>query len=246
MLNNGKSYCIGIVTYSKRKEYVERLIDDLRKQTTTSIFLAINADYKKDFDNKYRNFILNLCAKYENVYPSFYLKFKGLAKLWNDLIINCGHDNCIILNDDIIIKDGFINNLIQHKERIGNNTIMTTNNMFCAFVVNKNFMDSIGYFNEYYIGIGFEDYEFHRRMRRLNLLVDGDIQTFKTNDFVNLTEESVSTFIGNENNKPGDSKTYSNVNNVIFHSGTIEGEGMDLHFRPFEKFYEANYDNIFG
>jgi len=236
MIVNNESYCIGIITYSKRKEFIKNLLDDIRLQSEIPVYLAINCDYQKSFDNDYRNFILNLCLEYSNIYPSFYLKFRGLTKLWNDIIINSCYDNVLLLNDDGRIKNNFINDIINYKITTNNDNILKTNNGWSSFIVNKKYIQSVGYFNEHYLGMGFEDSEFVKRTR--------EYPTFMSSDWVDLYHDAKQTFPKNENN--AGEKEYSNFNKHIYHNefGTYSSPGIN--FRPYESFYEENYNKIFG
>jgi hypothetical protein len=234
MIINNESYCVGIITFSKRKNYIENLISDIRSQNIIPIYLAINCDYNQPFDNDYRKFILNLCLQYDNIYPSFYLKFRGSAKIWNDIIINSSYDNILILNDDGRVRNNFINDIIDYKVSTNNDTILKTNNGWSSFVVNKKYIQSIGYFNEYYIGIGFEDNELVRRV--------GEFPSFNSKDWEDLHHESKNTFPKNEENQ--DEKQYSSFNRNLF-STDFTPPTLETSFRPYESFYEENYNKIF-
>ena len=179
MIINNESYAVGIFTFSKREEYLAELVNDIRKDNDTiPIYLAVNCDYNKSFDEEYRKFILNLSSSFFAVYPSFYLKFRGTSKIWNDIIVNTAHDNVFVLNDDVRIKSGFFDEIINHKISTNNNSILKFDKTWCGFLVNRNFMKSAGFFNERYQGIGFEDTEFVRR--------HGDYPFLMTDKFVNL------------------------------------------------------------
>lgn len=235
MIINNESYCIGIITYSKRKEFIKNLLNDIRLQSEIPIYLAINCDYNQPFDDEYRKFILELCLQYNNVYPSFYLKFRGSAKIWNDILINTSYDNILILNDDGRVKNNFINDIINHKISTNNNTILKTNSGWASFIVNKKYIQSVGYFNEYYIGIGFEDCELVKRV--------GEFPSFDSGDWVDLHHESKNTFPKNEENQ--EEKKYSIFNKNIFNNNYNIYSPSQINFRPYEYFYEENYDKIF-
>lgn len=238
MIVNNESYCIGIITYSKRKEFIKNLLNDIRLQSEIPVYLAVNCDYQQSFDNNYRNFILDLSLKYDNIYPSFYLKFRGLAKLWNDIIINSCYDNILMLNDDGRVKNNFINDIINYKIAINNTTILKTNNLWASFIVNKQYIQSIGYFNEYYLGMGFEDSELVRRV--------GEFPAFMSEDWIDLNRESVETFPKNETKQGPEWKYYSSFNSNLFNNHYSEYTIPGANFRPYESFYEENYNKIFG
>lgn len=237
MIRNDESYCIGIITYSKRKNYIETLLCDIREQSDIPVYLAVNCDYNQPFDNDYRKFILELSTKYDNVYPSFYLKFRGSSKLWNDIITNSNYDNILMLNDDGRVKNNFINDIINYKITTKNNTILKTNHGWASFIVTKRFIQSVGFFNEFYIGIGFEDYEFVKRV--------GEFPSFNSPDWVDLELESKQTFPGNENKLEDSLKSYSSFNYTLFNSRYHEFTKPECNFRPFEEFYNDNFDKIF-
>lgn len=234
MIVNNESYCIGIMTYSKRKEYVKLLIEDIRKQSDITIYLAINCDYKQEFDNNYRKDMLNLCMQYDNLYPCFYLKFRGCARVWNDIIVNANYDNCLILNDDCRVVNNFIRDIIEYKVSNNIDSIVKTNKCWSSFLVNKKFIQQAGFFNEHYLGVGFEDTEFVHRV--------GEFPSFDTENWISLTDESKQTFPGNEESNLSDSKNYSSFNAQLFANGVI---GRGQNFRPYEIFYDTNYNNIF-
>lgn len=235
MIINGETYGIGIMTYSKRREYITNLINDIRNQSEIPIYIAVNCDYKLPFDDEYRRFMLELCMEYSEVYCSFYLKFRGCAKIWNDLIINTSYDNLIILNDDVSMKNNFISDLIAHQVNTNNNTVLKINNGWTGFCVNKNFMKRVGFFNENYIGIGFEDTEFVWRL--------GEFPYFMSTDFISLTKESVNTFPNMENLEPNGQKVYSSYNNELINRKAIASR--ETNFRPYEDVYDNNFDRIF-
>ena len=65
-------YKIGITTFSKRYDYVVKLISQIRDFTDKKIILAINGEKDGQFNDKYRQKILQFCSVYENVYPIFF------------------------------------------------------------------------------------------------------------------------------------------------------------------------------
>jgi hypothetical protein len=230
MIINNESYAVGIFTFSKRKEYLAELVNDIRKDNDTiPIYLAVNCDYN----------------------PSFYLKFRGTSKIWNDIIVNTAHDNVFVLNDDVRIKSGFFDEIINHKISTNNNSILKFDKTWCGFLVNRNFMKSAGFFNERYQGIGFEDTEFVRR--------HGDYPFLMTDKFVNLYDEAMDTFPTMENNQNSwrkvnvntiinktqvVEKQYCSYNRQLFNSGEIADRSVN--FRPWETFYDNDFDKIFG
>lgn len=233
------NYCVGILTFSKRKNYIKSLLEKIRLQSDILVYLCINCDYNQPFDPKYRDFILKLCLKYTNVYPSFYLKFRGLSKAWNDMVINACYENMIIINDDSTIQPGFFDDITNQYEQIyaaEPKRILKINNGWACFMVNKTYLTSVSFFNENYIGIGFEDAEFVRR--------HGDFPGHVTDKFIDLASEpdSFNSFPKNENITMQSEKSYTSINVELFQANSGDYQNP----KPFEQFYVENYNKIFG
>jgi hypothetical protein len=234
MIIDGQTYGIGIMTYSKRKEYIKNLLDDIRRQSEIPVYIAVNCNYGQQFEEDYRSYMLELCSKYTSVFPSFYLKFRGSSKLWNDMIVNTSYDNLIILNDDIRLNNTFIQDFINYKIANNNTSILKVNNGWAGFCVHKNYIKAAGFFNEQYLGIGFEDSEFVRR--------HGEFPAFMSQDFVDLAYESVSTFPKMENVTNQHDKRYSGYNHALINNGVL---GTGINFRPYENEYDEKFNQIF-
>lgn len=225
---------ICIVTHSRRFKIFEQTLRSIKAQTDLPIYIAVNGDYGKTFDNNYRLQLLQLCAEFDNVYCSFYLTFRGLAKIWNDCIINCGAEHVIVTNDDIIINDGFISEFLTHIEQTPTKQLIRVNDSFSTFYINKQYIDSAGYFNEYYLGIGWEDFEFTKRN------IEGVYPTYMTDKYQNLSDQYrdlVDQSASIEANK------YHKYNHNLFVNQAII---PDVNFRPYEKCYMDNYDSFWS
>lgn len=236
-MNDINDYCIAIPTFSKRRVYIKNLIESIRAQSDIDIYLCVNCDYNDKFDEDYRKYILDLSLQYKNVYLTFYLKFRGLTKMWNDAIINgCKKYTCI-MNDDSVVLDGFIDELISYHQSIDDKSILKVNNGWACFVVSKEYLETYGFFNEYYIGIGFEDCDFVSR--------NGDKQGYVNNKFVDLAHEaeSYNSFPSNDNIQSQHQKKYSSFNQSMFNDKT--GPAY-VNPRPCEQFYTEKYNLIFG
>jgi uncharacterized protein YbgA (DUF1722 family) len=66
------NYSVCITTFSKRFNFLEKLVSQVRSFSNCDILISINGDYKQEFNNEYRKQILNLCLKYDNIYPIFF------------------------------------------------------------------------------------------------------------------------------------------------------------------------------
>lgn len=157
---------IGITTYKYRFEkYLIPLINQIRKQTENEIILAVNGEYKEAFDNEYRKQLLTFCAEISNIYPFIYPDFRSLSKMWNNIIVNATGEYILILNDDMVITDDkYIETVEKEIEKFQCNFRMGSH--YSRFVIKKDTLLPNQYFDERLLGIGAEDWEYNRRIRR--------------------------------------------------------------------------------
>ncbi len=195
-------FTIGITTFSKRFDFLAKLIEQIRGHTDKDILIAINGDYNKKFEENYRKNILHICLKYQNIFPIFFPEQRSLSKLWNTLIIHSKNNWNLILNDDIEIlsRDVFIYGANHLPNKYD---LLRINGSFSHFFVHKNCIDELGYFDERLLGFGEEDGDiFYRYIELYNTR----IQDLYINGLNNLVID-----IRDENIKPGNGK-YSAFN----------------------------------
>lgn len=166
-------FTIGITTFSKRFNYVETLIDQIRSFVDYPIILVINGEKDGLTDDNYLKNILNLCQKYPQIYPTTFLETRGLSKMWNTIVVQSFYDNIMILNDDIEIKS---NHVFDAANQIFNNPnfqgICKINSSFSHFLVDKKVIESLNYFDERLLGFGEEDGDITYQMLKLNKTID--------------------------------------------------------------------------
>ena len=161
-------YSVGITTFKRRLDMVSSLIETIRKyREDTEILLTVNADYEEHFDQKYREAILELAANYNDVYPIVYPTFTGLAKMWNNMIINASSEYILLLNDDIDISGDIfvpielaIGDMDNSESGGVSNKILKINDSFSHFIISKELADDMGYFDERLLAFGEEDGDF--------------------------------------------------------------------------------------
>jgi hypothetical protein len=166
MRGDPSAYSIGITTFSARYDkYLVNLIRDIRLRIDNDIILAINGDYGIKFDQKYRKKILRLSSDYDNIYPFIYPKFRSLSKMWNEIVINSQSDYILIMNDDSKVINGeFFQGVYENiKERKTSFTINHNQDSFAYFVIKKDELIKLKWFDERFLGIGWEDHEFEKR-----------------------------------------------------------------------------------
>lgn len=251
MKNN---FDIGITTFSLRYDFVERLINKIRSlNITNNIFLCINGEKDSNFDENYRKKILDLCSSQSNVFPIFFVEMRGLSKMWNTLLIHSTKNDVLLLNDDIeLVNENIFEVVSHHIESDEYYGISKINGTFSFFVVNKNLIDELGYFDERLLGFGEEDGDITYRMLEN-----------KNKDVYQLYAQGVHNIVSDirhEHVKPGIGK-YSFFNrDFTFNSkyccnnakSTISGMfGMpcdkllsDTNLYPYEKFFKENKNNL--
>tara|TARA_R110000782_G_scaffold212150_2_gene300268 strand:- start:96 stop:653 length:558 start_codon:yes stop_codon:yes gene_type:complete len=107
------------------------------------------------------------------VFPTFFLETRGLSKMWNTLLIMSYHDNVLMLNDDIEIHSSDIFDITTaHINSNVYNGLTKMNSSFSHFIVSKNLMDEIGYFDERLLGFGEEDGDISYRLLKVNKRID--------------------------------------------------------------------------
>jgi len=205
---------IGITTFENRFEkYFVPLLSKIREfDSETEIIVAINGENDQPFNQDYRKEILLYLSSINNVFPIMFPQFRGVSKLWNSIIIHATHDHILMLNDDIMITS---KNFMQEIETLilqNDRSSFTINDSWSHFVISREEIDHIGYFDERLLGIGEEDGDFAWRYfheyRRL-------LANFKVRCFKNYAEDTVYTY------KPTNIKCHSGTKYSLFNKNFI-------------------------
>lgn len=250
-----KKYTIAITTFSKRYHFLEEILKKAREFNIESdVIICINGEKDGDFNEEYRKKVLNLCSLYHNVFPIFFIELRGLAKMWNTSIIHSSTDDILMFNDDVEIQNdeifSFTNSHIQKygKEYKG---LTKFNNSFSHFLMNKNLIDEVGYFDERLLGFGEEDGDMTHRVLSmgkdvLNVSVSG-----LKNIVSNIRHESVTRGIGKYSDF---NTTFIKGQKYKLSSDGIKGmfsDGRkkvleDKNLYPYEHFFRENKMKLFN
>lgn len=248
---------IGITTFEHRfNEYFVPLLLKIREyDKDTEIIVAVNGEHNRDFGEDYRKRILEFLSSQRNVYPVFFPRFRGLSKLWNTIIINATYNHILILNDDIMItKRNTIENVQKNIQRNGGKSFVI-NKSWSHFVVSREEIDELGYFDERLLGIGEEDGDLTwRYIQRYGR----PISNFSIRGLENYADETVHSY------KPINIKCHSGTKYSLFnrefmfeqkyksdpkgikgifeHPVNINDEGPDQY--PNERFYRKHKDEL--
>lgn len=247
---------IGITTFEHRfEQYFVPLLAQLRQMNQdVEIIVAINGEHRLDFTEKYRGNILNFLATQPKVFPIFFPQFRGVAKLWNTIVIHASHDHILMLNDDIALTDPDFPQIINGYLKKNRLRSFTINHSFSHFVISREELDLLGYFDERLLGIGEEDGDFvWRYMEQFGEA----LQNVELDCFKNLAHKTSSYRIPNIISHSG--SKYSRFNREFMFRKKYEQDadgiqGMfDFPVRckspsapqyPYEKFYRQNNNKL--
>jgi hypothetical protein len=241
-------FSIGITTFSKRFSYVETLVSQLRTYTDADILISVNGDYNKNFNNEYRKKILSLCTNYDNIYPIFFPEQRGLAKLWNTLIVHSKTDWCLLMNDDVEVLSADFD-LFGQNDLTETPDLLRINGSFSHFFIHKKLIDDLGYFDERFLGFGEEDGDiYYRYIEKYNKWIqDTYINGFK-NLIIDVRDEEIKRINGKysefntnfcffmENSKYVNDPNGFKANFVP----TKKKNLTDINLYPYEKFFMEN------
>ena len=237
---------IVITTFSKRISDIINLIPQLRNQTDSNIILVINGEKDGKFIDEYRKNLLQFIVNYENVFPIFFLEIRGLSKLWNTGIIHSISDDVLILNDDVIVQDGFINECNKFIESDEYNGLCMINTGFSYFIINKKIIEEINYFDERFIGFGWEDGDFSQRFINHYGVRSSSFQTNLIHNISsNDTHDNIKTAWGKYSsfNRDFASIKYNNYFNSYFEWGA-ENFNTEKQY-PYESYFTKEKQNLF-
>lgn len=153
------SFTIGITTFERRFEtFFVPLVKQLRAMNDEiEVVVAVNGEHQRRFSEPYRAALLRFVTTQPNIYPIIFPQFRGLAKLWNSIIINASNDHILMLNDDVAITQKKFLEKIKKSLMRNQGRSFTINGSWSHFVISRDEIDRLGYFDERLLGIGEED-----------------------------------------------------------------------------------------
>ncbi len=149
------NYSIAITTFSLRFEMVKKLISQIRRFTDKEIIICINGEFNESFREDYRKKMLGLCLEYDYILPIFFSEMRGLSKMWNTSITLSSQKNILVLNDDLeILSNDIFDKISSLNDEI---SLIKINNSFSHFLINRDILNKVGWFDERLLGFGEED-----------------------------------------------------------------------------------------
>jgi hypothetical protein len=156
---------IGITTYVDRYEaFFKPLYFSLRRTfPEISIYVAVNGFHDLSLQTKYlERFYNEICLPHASGSDRFILHDKtvGLTRLWNEILSLGRSKTTLILNDDLRIFPWF-RKWLENKPWYSDITLI--NGSWSHFFICKSILSKVGWFDEEFQGIGFEDMDYTAR-----------------------------------------------------------------------------------
>lgn len=157
-------YSIGVVTYHARLEpYFKPLIRNLaRIFPDKEILVVVNGHPEQTLQIRYLDEITDFMRQFPNVRYLAHASFQPLCKSWNQLIALSRTEKLVIMGDDILVGDLFREELEKCVDK--HDTLFLLNRTWCHFVISKETVKKVGWFEERFPGIGWEDNDYYFRM----------------------------------------------------------------------------------
>ncbi len=158
-------YSIGVVTYHARFEpYFQPLIRNLARIFPDREILAVaNGHPDQSLQIKYLDQVTGFMRQFPNVRYLAHANFQPLCKSWNQLITLSHTEKLVILGDDVFVGDLFREELENCIDK--HDTLFLLNRTWCHFVTTKETVRRVGWFEERFPGIGWEDNDYMFRMK---------------------------------------------------------------------------------
>lgn len=208
---NSKPYTIGIVTYHARfEQYFKPLVEKLaRIFPDTNIVAILNGHPDQTLQLKYLKEATGFLSGFNRIKYLAHTDHQSLSRCWNQSVILSETEDILILNDDTSVSALFRSEFEPH---VGENLVTTINQSWSHFLFNKEAIRKVGWFDERFLGIGYEDGDYAYRLAMAGIKLS------------NLECEGVRNFVA-KNTNPGwqaISKTtsgnkYAEINQEFFY-----------------------------
>lgn len=221
---NKSTYSIGIVTYHARfDDYFKPLIEKLANIfPDREIVCIINGHPDRTLQINYLNKVTSFMKKFPNVRYLTYDLNQSLSKCWNQLIILSHTDKTVVCNDDISVSELFREELENH---IDDHDFFRINRTWSHFVISKNTVRRIGWFEERLPAVAWEDTDYAFRL----FAAGEDVPSVKMLGLFNQSTDNVEH--GWEDEEPSDKTSkYASANEKFFK----------------EKWHTAYFDGVDG
>lgn len=161
---NIPDYDIGVTTYIARFEtYFKSIIYQLSYLfPDRRIIVVANGHYESDKQTAYLKNLRKFLNGFPNVTLICYQNPSGLAKMWNDVIKASRLQSLLMLNDDIYLLPTFRSEM--ESSNLFDNKIVKINGSWSHFLITRQIIDAVGWFDEDFVEIGHEDADYEARL----------------------------------------------------------------------------------
>ncbi len=152
-------YSIGVVTYVKRfEQYFKPLVLNLEKYfPEVEKNYVLNGFYDQDIQKNYLEKAKAFLATTSAHKVVAYNENQSLSKCWNQNILNSDRKKILILNDDVVIRRPFRWCL---ELQMPFHKSATINRSWSHFFISKDVIKKVGWFDERFPGVGYEDADY--------------------------------------------------------------------------------------
>jgi hypothetical protein len=161
------AYSVVVTTFDKRFDaFLVPLIAEIKAQRPdVEVIVTVNGPGKGEFESQYRTNVLAFCAEHAKVYPTVFPNFQSLAKMWNRGALTASNRRVLVLNDDLYLGRNTQGCFFDALEQALLNQVGTfkINGSFSHFVLDKQELMEVGFFDERLLGLGEEDGDFYWR-----------------------------------------------------------------------------------
>jgi hypothetical protein len=157
-------YDIAVTTYVARFDtYFKSLLSQLLWLfPDRRILVVANGHHERARQEAYLDDLRKLVARSPGVTLIAYSEPVGLARMWNDALRASTSGRLLMLNDDLYLMANFriqleASGLLKEK-------IATINGTWSHFLITQDILDAIGWFDEDFVEIGYEDADYEVRL----------------------------------------------------------------------------------
>jgi hypothetical protein len=125
--------------------------------------------------------------------------FRGWSSLLNAGILHSDSEISLVLNDDIFLNPkGFSTELEAIIQEVNAENLVLLNNSWSHFAINRKCLESVGFFDENFLGIGQEDGDYAFRFKAI---FGKEVPTIKVTSILNFVDTSRDNAIAITNGK---------------------------------------------
>lgn len=157
-------YDIAVTTYIARFDtYFKSLLCQLACLfPDRRIFVVANGHHDRARQENYLIRLRKFVARYPNVTLIAHSDPAGLARMWNDALRASTAGRLLMLNDDLYLMSHFRSQM--EASGLLEKKIATINGTWSHFLITRDIVDAVGWFDEGFTEIGYEDADYEVRL----------------------------------------------------------------------------------